>query len=163
MENAAAPSRRTTGHLHRSALHGLSGGTEIQTLNGPIPVEFLRPGNRIVTRDAGVQVLCGVRVTRHEAAAQVTIRASSLGHARPRRDLVVAPGQLILVCDWRAPELWGVARALVPALRLTDGRHVVEQAPRDFRAFELIFDAPHLVYAEAAELAMTTGTADFAG
>lgn len=163
MENAAAPIRRTTGHPHGSAPHGLCAGTRVQTSDGAIPVEFLSPGDRILTREAGLQVLRGVRVTRHAAAAQITIRASSLGHARPRRDLVVAPGQLILVCDWRAPALWRLARALVPALRLVDGQHVIEEAPRDYRAFELIFDAPHLVYAEAAELAMTMVTADFAG
>lgn len=163
MENAAAPSRRTAGYPNASAPHGLSAGTRVRTLDGVIPVEFLSPGDRIVTREAGLQVLRGVRVTRHEATAQVTIRASSLGHARPRRDLVVAPGQLILVCDWRAPALWGLARALVPALRLTDGQHVTEEAPRDYRAFELIFDAPHVVYAEAAELAMTVVTAQVAG
>ncbi|MBJ3761907.1 Hint domain-containing protein [Maribius pontilimi] len=139
---------------------GLVTGTRVMTLDGMIPVEFLTPGDRIVTRDGGVSVLRGIKVTNHVALSAVTISASVLAHDRPEQDIVVGPDQHILVRGWKARALYGAESALVPASRIADGEHIRQAAtPSALRTFQLVFDAAHIIYAEGVELAMTLTTA----
>ena len=39
------------------SVNGLLAGTQVRTLDGLIPVEFLEPGDRIVTRDGARQLM----------------------------------------------------------------------------------------------------------
>ncbi|SLN30150.1 hypothetical protein ROJ8625_01354 [Roseivivax jejudonensis] len=135
------------------AIHNaLIAGTEVFTLDGTLPVEVLVPGDRVITRDAGAVALREVR-HRHAALPLVRLRAGSLGNARPDRDLVMPARQEILVRDWRASALFGRAQALVAARRLCDGEFVSEIGTCDVSVVELVFDAPHIVYADGLEVA----------
>lgn len=58
-------------------------GTRILTVNGDCPVESLRAGDQIVTRDNGVQTLCWIG-HRH-------LNASDLGHAPKLRPILLSP------------------------------------------------------------------------
>lgn len=133
---------------------GLVAGTRIMVLGGHLPVERLRPGERVVTRQ-GVRPLRAVQITERAVAGAVSIGASALGHGRPATGLTVAAAQPLLIRDWRAPALFGEMLALVPASRLADGIHVVRHAARALRTYVLVFDTPQIVYAEGAEFAMT--------
>ena len=81
------------------------------------------------------------------------IRASSLGHDRPEQDLLVAPGQPILIRDWRAKAIFGQPVAAIPAARLADGEFVCLETHRQVRLFTLRFDEDEVIYAEGLELA----------
>ncbi|SHI34161.1 Hint domain-containing protein [Palleronia salina] len=142
---------------------GLAAGTRVMTLDGMIPVEFLTPGDRVVTRDGGISVLRGVKVTVHTDVRPVTISASVLGHDRPERDMTVAPDQPLLIRGWKSRALYAADSSLVPAARMADGQYItVADAPQSLRSFQLVFDAEHIIYAEGVELAMTTTVADIA-
>ncbi len=78
-------------------------GTLIDTPDGPCPVERLRPGDRVLTLDAGAQPLVWVG-RRAQALAglpadrrPVLIRAGALARGRPAADLVVSPQHRVLV------------------------------------------------------------------
>lgn len=135
---------------------GIAAGTCIRTLDGILPVEFLEPGDRIVTR-AGARRLVAVSVERHLGPGLVRIRATSLGHDRPERDLLIAEGQLVLVRDWRARTLYGCDSAAIPAVRLADGEFVLrEPKAADHAAvslFTLRFAEDEVIWAEGVELA----------
>ncbi|MBE0452190.1 Hint domain-containing protein [Roseovarius autotrophicus] len=131
---------------------GLWTGGIILTLDGERRTEDLRAGDRIVTRDAGMAVLRGI-VRRRARAALVRIRAGSLGHTRPERDVILPAGQPILVRDWRARALFGADHAIVPAARLVDGEFVTLTGLAEVDLWRLDFDRPHILYLDGLEVA----------
>ena len=98
-------------------------GTPVLTLEGALPVEFLQPGDRILTR-AGMRRLVQVEVAVVRNARVVRIAHGTLGVDCPEEDLVVAAGQQVLVRDWRAKAMYGVPAALIQAAKLADGEYI---------------------------------------
>ncbi|KAA9009508.1 hypothetical protein F3S47_08380 [Histidinibacterium aquaticum] len=125
---------------------GLTPGTEILTLDGPMPVEHLLPGDRIITRDLGLCTLAGIH--RQEAeVSPVRVAAGSIGYTRPDAPQVVGPGTVVHLRDWRAEAIFGRPTAQVPILKLADGEFVAPLPRRRMALLTLEFDAPHIVYA----------------
>ncbi len=125
-------------------------GAGILTLDGLLPVEYLNPGDRIVTR-AGAMRLRAV----HVSVAQVPlirVAPSALGHDRPDQALLLAPDTEVLVRDWRAKAMFGKTQALVPISRLVDGDYVTRVPGSKRRLFSLEFDTPQVVYADGVEI-----------
>jgi Hint domain len=131
---------------------GMLAGSRIRTLEGTLPVEYLEPGDRIVTR-AGARQLVGVSVQVLEDADMIRIRASTLGHDRPDHDLLVLPDQPIVIRDWRARALYSAAMAAIPAAQLVDGEFIRRETLRTARLYALQFDKDEVVYAEGLEVA----------
>ncbi|WP_347313090.1 Hint domain-containing protein [Defluviimonas sp. SAOS-178_SWC] len=132
-------------------VRGIAAGTVILTLDGALPVEFLNPGDRIITRE-GMRVVREVRVSRYSGAA-IRVSAGALGHDRPEQDLVLPEETPILIRDWRAEALFGTAQALVPIARIADGEFIAPASVLSMRLYDLRFDTPQVVYAEGLELA----------
>lgn len=130
---------------------GICAGTSIMTLDGEIPVEHLSVGDRIITRDAGMSVIKAI-VSRDVKMQPIRIKAGSLGHTRPDRDMIVSPGTRIHIRDWRAEALFGAAAATVEASRLVDGEFLAQLASRDVKVFDLVFDREHILYADGVEV-----------
>jgi len=80
---------------------GITAGTRVLTLDGELPVQYLAVGDRVITR-SGSKVLKDIQVAVLRDVPMVRVTASALGHDRPEDDVFVAPGQAILVRDWRA-------------------------------------------------------------
>lgn len=138
-----------------SADNRLVAGTEVLTLDGTMPVEFLSPGDRVISRDRGAVVLRALRRQRL-VLPLVAIRAGTLGNSRPGSDARLPGHQEILVRDWRAAALFGAARALVPVQRLIDGTHIRDLGKVEVESVALVFDQPHIIYADGLELASAT-------
>lgn len=136
--------------------NALLAGTIVLTLEGALPVEYLSPGDRIITRDSGMAVLGSIRRNRQRTRL-VAVSAQSFGKGHPEGDILLPARHEILVRDWRAQALFGVSRALVPVDRLADGEHVRLVGTRDVDLVELGFDAPHILYAGGLELASGQG------
>jgi hypothetical protein len=130
---------------------GVVAGTHIRTLDGLLPVDYLQPGDRIVTR-SGARRLVAVSVLRRRGLDLVRLRASTLGHDRPETDLLVAPGQRLIIRDWRARALYGAAVAAIPAARLVDGEFILHERVASARLFSLRFDADEVIWAEGLEI-----------
>ena len=150
--DAEAPFSRSAGGAGVPPVAGMLAGTMVRTLDGVLPVDYLAPGDRIVTR-SGARRLASVSVVLRKMVDLVRIRASSMGHDRPDQDLLVSPGQAILIRDWRAQAIFGLPVAAVPAARLADGEFVCLETHRNVRLFTLRFDDDEVIYAEGLELA----------
>lgn len=127
-------------------------GTEILSLAGALPVEALYPGDRVITRDAGAQVL--TRIARHDVPTGlrfVSVRKDALG-GKPMRDLLLPANQRILLRDWRAQALFGTPCARVPLSRLVDGEFISWSDERPKALLSLHFRRTHLIYADGLEL-----------
>lgn len=131
---------------------GLFAGTRVLTLEGELPVEFLAPGDRIVTR-SGARTLRRITARQAAPAEVIRIAAGSLGHDRPEAALTIGPAQPVLVRDWRARALFGAAQATVAAERLVDGSYIQRATLADAQLLTLEFDRAETIYAGGVELA----------
>ncbi len=132
--------------------HGIAMGTQVMTADGALPVEYLTPGDRILTRD-GMRRLMSVEVTVIENAAMIRISASTLGDDKPCEDLLVSPDQRVFIRDWRAKALLGSKTAMIAAKRLADGQYIHGVTLPAARLYALRFAQPCVIYAGDLELA----------
>ena len=130
---------------------GLVAGTVVLTADGAIPVEFLEPGDRIVTRNAGMARLCAVRVSQCRGAF-VQIGAGLLGGSRPETVTVLPAGQTLLLRGDKAMRLTGQPSAMIAAGNLPAGPGITRFERIEMTVIHLIFADPHLVYADGLEL-----------
>ncbi|MEL6913010.1 MAG: Hint domain-containing protein [Pseudomonadota bacterium] len=101
-------------------------GALIATPRGARTVESLRPGDRVITRDNGIQEIAwtGARTltsTELALAAEmrpVLIRAGALGHGLPERDMVVSPQHRVLVASDKAQLFFEEREVLAAAKHL---------------------------------------------
>lgn len=102
-------------------------GTMIATDQGEVPVDWLRAGDRVLTRDMGYQPL--VWTGRFEVAADappedagaVTIAAGAFGPGLPARRMRLTPSHRILLNDVSLELHFGEAEMLAAARHLIDG------------------------------------------
>lgn len=112
-------------------------GTLIATETGPVAVEDLVPGQRLLTHDGAAEPLLWLgSMTLFPKAAEgaeparlVRITADSLGLGRPMPDLVLAPHARVLLSGARLKARLGLDAAFAPARALADGLSVIEVAP----------------------------------
>lgn len=130
--------------------HGVDMGTPIQTLDGILPVEYLAPGDRIVTRN-GARRLAAIEVTLLQNARIVRLGANSLGHNRPSAALIVIAGQPVLLCCGHAHTRSG--SNLIPAARLASGPFIRPETLPNLRLYTLIFAHAEVIHANGVALA----------
>src|SRR6056297_423318 len=144
-ESAAIPS-------HTSPHTGLMAQSIILTLDGEKPVGDVKPGDRVITRDSGTAIVTATHA-RRVSMPVVRIRAGSLGHTRPERDMTLPAGQQVLIRDWRAKALFGRDQVLVPVERLVDGEYVCREEAKDITVCDIEFDRQHILYVDGIEVA----------
>lgn len=101
-------------------------GTLIATPKGEVPVEFLKAGDRVITRDNGIQEIrwTGQKVLGWKDLAAnphlkpVLIRQGSLGNGLPERDMMVSPNHRMLVANDRTALYFDEHEVLVAAKHL---------------------------------------------
>ena len=135
-------------------------GTRIDTIFGPLPVELLRVGMMVRTRDHAFQPLRRVGRRRvsadwlHEAPnlRPVRIATGALAPGRPGRDLFVSPQHRILMRSPIAARATGFSEVLVPAKALCGQPGIATvEAPGGVIYFHLLFDRHELIFANGAE------------
>lgn len=131
---------------------GLAPGTTVLTMEGEIPVEFLNPGDRIITRRGVRKLKAIMRHTLPEGTPRVVVTSDALG-GKPATDVTLMPAQRILVRDWRAQALWGKDIAAPQVARLVDGNFIRTETKGTQIMLSLYFGAPEMIYADGLELA----------
>ncbi|MEO0939724.1 MAG: cadherin-like domain-containing protein [Pseudomonadota bacterium] len=133
-------------------------GTLIATPTGERRVEDLEVGDRVITRDNGIQE---VRWTGHraldaaklKAAAHlnpVLIRRGALGGGLPERDMMVSPQHRVLIASEKAALFFEEREVLVAAKHLVgmDGIDVVEAS--DVTYIHVMFDQHEVILSDGA-------------
>ncbi|MBW6506389.1 MAG: Hint domain-containing protein [Rhodobacteraceae bacterium] len=133
-------------------------GTLIETKAGPLPVERLRVGQKVLTRDNGFQRirwigrrgLCAGDLAANPALQPVLIRQGALGSGLPTADLRVSPQHRMLLSGARADLLFGEPEVLAAALHLV-GQPGIERALCDSVTYlHMMFDAHEIILADGA-------------
>jgi len=90
-----------------SVIPGFTPGTTIATPKGERLVEELQVGDRIITRDNGIQeiawvgqkVMTGKALVQNSHLRPILIKAGALGNGLPERDMLVSPNHRVLVAS----------------------------------------------------------------
>jgi Hint domain len=137
-----------TGFVNVNSIPCFVAGTMIATPEGDMQVEYLRPGDLVITRDDGP---CPVRwagsrqVQAEGDFAPVRIRAGTFG---AHGDLLVSPQHRILVRDSLAELLFGETEVLVAARDLLNDRSVTRHCGGSVTYVHLMFDRHQVIYSE---------------
>ncbi|WP_126976564.1 Hint domain-containing protein [Frigidibacter oleivorans] len=133
-------------------------GTAIATPQGERLVEELRIGDRIITRDNGIQEIrwIGRKSLDHAALGRashlkpVLIRQGSLGNGLPERDMLVSPNHRMLVANDRTALYFDEHEVLVAAKHLVDNRGVRNVDALGVTYLHFLFDQHEVVLANGA-------------
>ncbi len=147
-----APTVAKASALTAPMAQGLLLGTKVLTMEGEMPVEYLSAGDRIITRN-GCRKLVDISTALVTNLTIVRISEGVLAKDTPATDLLVTPDQAVLVRDWRAKAMAGVARAMIAAERLVDGEYIRREVLPEARLFSLHFEEEAVIYAGSVELA----------
>lgn len=133
-------------------------GTMIATPKGEVLVESLKAGDRVITRDNGIQE---IRWTGQKALGwkdlaanphlkPVLIRQGSLGNGLPERDMMVSPNHRMLVANDRTALYFDEHEVLVSAKHLVAGQgiHSIDSIGTTYIHF--MFDRHEVVLSNGA-------------
>ncbi|WP_300550059.1 Hint domain-containing protein [Roseovarius sp.] len=135
---------------------GLPVGTRILTRLGEIAVEDLQEGDHVICRRRGYVQVSGIE-KRVVTGRMVRIRAGSLGKNLPAADTVVAADQAILVRDWHARVLHGVAEREMLAVQLVDDEFILEIGHQCRDMIRIACAEPAILYAGGLEVMAPCG------
>lgn len=104
-------------------------GTKIATQRGETLVESLVAGDKVVTRDNGIQEIRWIGkkkidwrvMTTNPHLKPILVRQGSLGNDLPERDLMISPNHRVLVANDRTALQFDEAEVLVAAKHLIGG------------------------------------------
>ena len=133
-------------------------GTTIATPSGERLVEDLKAGDRIITRDNGIQQIrwVGSKTLDWEGLYKsphlrpILIRAGSLGNDLPERDMMVSPNHRMLVAGNQTALYFEESEVLVAAKHLVDTAGICRMDVRNTTYVHFMFDNHEVVLANGA-------------
>jgi len=125
-------------------------GTRIETENGPVSVEELRPGVRVKTLDSGYQSILWIGDTRMRAAGEHAPIRFAKGAIGNDAALSVSPEHRMLVTGWKAQLLTGEDEILIAAKHLVNGDTICRVPGEHVHYFHLLFDRHHIIESHGA-------------
>ncbi|MEI4231541.1 Hint domain-containing protein [Roseovarius sp. D22-M7] len=133
-------------------------GTRIATPSGECAVEDLRVGDRVITRDNGLQeirwigqrALTGAELYKAPHLRPVLIRAGALGRGLPLHDMLVSPQHRMLINSDRAALYFEDREVLASAKHLTDMAGVERADVSALTYVHFMFDQHEVVLSNGA-------------
>lgn len=134
-------------------------GTMIATPAGERAIETLREGDRVFTRDNGVQeirwtghrALSGSELDRDASLRPIRIKAGTLGNNMPERDIVVSPNHRMLMSSERTAMFFDDREVLAAAKHLTKMQGISKVKPaRGITYHHILFDRHEVILGNGA-------------
>lgn len=133
-------------------------GTLIATPKGEVSVESLKAGDRIITRDNGIQELRWIgqrkfdwaHLTANPHLRPIMVCRGSLGNGLPERDMMVSPNHRVLVSNDRTSLYFDEHEVLVSAKHLVGGKGIFEVESIGTTYVHLMFDQHEVVLSDGA-------------
>lgn len=124
-------------------------GTHITLASGEQrPIEDLRPGDKVLTRNDGPQQIRWIGQTTLRALGEQAPIVITAGTLHNSRDLIVSPEHRLFI--YQRSDVLGAGRAevLVRARHLVNGTSVYRQNGGFVDYFQILFDRHQIIYAE---------------
>ncbi len=133
-------------------------GARIATPRGEVLVESLKEGDKIITRDNGIQEIrwIGSRSLNHNELRKgphlrpILIKAGSLGDGLPERDMLVSPQHRMLVANDRTQLYFEESEVLVAAKHLVNHSTIQYMDTLRTTYIHFMFDQHEVVLADGA-------------
>jgi len=133
-------------------------GTAIATPKGERLVEELREGDRIITRDNGIQEIrwvgrkdvSGKMLVGSPHLRPVLIKAGALGNGLPERDMLVSPNHRVLVANDRTQLYFDESEVLAAAKHLVGSAGIMELDVLGTSYIHFMFDRHEVVLSNGA-------------
>ncbi|WP_298862876.1 Hint domain-containing protein [uncultured Sulfitobacter sp.] len=131
-------------------------GTRIATPRGEVAVETLAVGDRVVTRDNGLQVirwigrrdLTAADLLMNQHMSPVCICKGGLGNDLPERDMMVSPNHRMLVASEKTVLYFEESEVLVAAKHLTGLPGVAVARVQELTYIHLMFDHHEVILSD---------------
>ena len=131
-------------------------GTTIATRRGEIPVQQIKVGDLVVTRDNGMQPVRWVgrrnlgrdNLLRTPGFNPVRIKAGAFGEGVPQRDMMVSPNHRMLVASETAEVMFSEREVLVAAKHLVGLDGIETITPDRVSYIHMLFDNHEVVFAD---------------
>jgi Ca2+-binding RTX toxin-like protein len=124
-------------------------GARILTASGTRPIETLRVGDLVHTRDNGLQPIRWIgdrTVSGTGSLAPISFEINALETAT--RPLLVSPQHRMLFTGYEAELLFGQREVLVPAKHLINGTTIKQAVCDEVNYIHVMFDAHEVIYAD---------------
>ena len=133
-------------------------GSLIATAKGERRVEELKVGDRVITRDNGIQEICWVGHKALDARTlhtsphmqPVLIKAGALGNNLPERDMLVSPNHRMLVASDKAALYFEEREVLVAAKHMVDNTGIMSVEATSTTYIHFMFDQHQVVLSDGA-------------
>jgi hypothetical protein len=133
-------------------------GTRIATSRGQVAVETLKPGDRVITRDNGIQPvrwadrrdLSASDISASPIFQPVLIRAGSIGSDLPAQDILVSPNHRMLLMHQSARLLFNESEVLVAAKHLVEMPGIDPVCATGISYIHVMFDSHEVILANGA-------------
>ncbi len=126
-------------------------GALIETALGPRPIEELRVGDEIITRDNGPRPIRWIGRRKVSglslSLAPILIRKGALDCVR---DIRVSPQHRMVITGWRAQMLFGAGEVMARAKDLVDGDRIITQPAAEVEYWHLLLDQHEVIFADGA-------------
>lgn len=135
-------------------------GTRIATPYGPVPVEYLKAGDKVITKDSGpseilwtgARRMSGARLHAQPHLRPVRIRPGAFGIDRPDGELLVSPEHRFLVKGRAAEALFNTSEVLVRARDLINGSSVRQETRlKEVTYIHLMLESHQVIWANSVE------------
>lgn len=157
----------TDGEIAKAGATGLCTGANLRTPCGERRVEFIRPGDLVVTRDNGLQpvrMIWNRTITTTELAADpslapVCLAPRAIGPMMPQKTLMVGAAHRLLIPGWRLDDEEDTENCLVPARDVT-GLDLGDAQAAEITYYNIVFDTPQVFCANGLPVESFTPSTD---
>lgn len=132
-------------------------GTTLMTAEGDQPVDWIRPGDRVMTKDHGFQPVLWVGRTTFSARKLETtpelrpirIAAQSIDAETPAQDLLLPPEHRVLLKSYQVELLFGTDEVFAPIKAIANGGAIAQFLPQyEISYYHILFQNHEIVLAE---------------
>lgn len=160
MRMAVDRSATSTGQRSTGGVICFTPDTLLATPDGARPIQMLRPGDRVLTRDNGPQEvlwtghrrMTGARLHAMPWLRPIRLRSGALGTGRPEPDLLVSPQHRMLLRGPTAEALFNTSEVLISAEDLVNDHSIlVDHAVREVTYVHVLLDRHNVIWANGLE------------
>ncbi|SFK07697.1 Hint domain-containing protein [Celeribacter marinus] len=141
------------GQNPRAGLSGFGMGVILETNEGPQPVEWMRAGDLVLTRDHGYQRVRWVGRSETAQTPPIRVFAHAFGYGCPEHDLVLSPHHHLLMSSPLMPLYFAEDEVLAPIGAMSAQIDDMFDTPNSNPTLcHMLFDQHEVIFAEGVWL-----------
>lgn len=125
---------------------GIAQGTFVMTNLGEVPVEKLKVGDSVITRDHGIRPICWIGTQTIKKSNPILFKKGAIKNAR---DLIVSPDHRMVLKGIQAISQFGAKEVLVTAKSMVNDRTIIPVKSDKATYYQILTQQHEIIYIEA--------------